>query len=275
MNGASYAPNADVNADDRFNIGDVTFLINLLLTGAEPARFNIGNMTFNVGGVTFKMMAVEGGTFAMGATRSQGNSTMAAEKPVHLVTLSDYCLGQTEVTQALWNAVMGSNPSNFTGDLNHPVEMVSWNDCQQFITKLNQMTGMTFRMPTEAEWEYAARGGKKTRGNMYAGGNTLDDVAWYNANAAGTTHPVGTKAPNELGIYDMSGNVYEYCSDFSDGNPYPSADHQYNPTGALTGDGRIIRGGSIDYGSDNCRIARRWGDDANSRWKDQGLRLAL
>ena len=275
MNGASYAPNADVNADDRFNIGDVTFLINLLLTGAEPARFNTGNMTFNVGGVTFKMMAVEGGTFAMGATRSQGNSTMAAEKPVHLVTLSDYCLGQTEVTQALWNAVMGSNPSNFTGDPNLPVEMVSWNDCQQFITKLNQMTGMTFRMPTEAEWEYAARGGKKTRGNMYAGSNTLDDVAWYNANASGTTHPVGTKAPNELGIYDMSGNVYEYCLDFSDGNPYPSADHQYNPTGVLEGDGRIIRGGSIDYGSDNCRIARRWGDDANSRWKDQGLRLAL
>ena len=275
LNGTPGGPAADVNADGTQSIQDVTILINNLLGDVEPALILNRNMTFNVGGVTFKMMAVEGGTFAMGATRNQGNSTTAAEKPVHLVTLSDYCLGQTEVTQALWNAVMGSNPSNFTSDPNLPVEMVSWNDCQQFITKLNQMTGMTFRMPTEAEWEYAARGGKKTRGNMYAGSNTLDDVAWYNANAAGTTHPVGTKAPNELGIYDMSGNVYEYCLDFSDGNPYPSADHQYNPTGVLTGNGRIIRGGSIDYGSDNCRIARRWGDDPNSRWKDQGLRLAL
>ncbi len=274
-NSAAAGPHADVDADGKIGIADVTALIDHLLSGKDLVPLFAGNREFTVGGVTFKMMAVEGGTFAMGATRNQGNSTTAAEKPVHLVTLSDYCLGQTEVTQALWNAVMGSNPSNFTSDPNLPVEMVSWNDCQQFITKLNQMTGMTFRMPTEAEWEYAARGGKKTRGNRYAGSNTLDDVAWYNANAAGTTHPVGTKAPNELGIYDMSGNVYEYCSDFSDGNPYPSADHQYNPTGVLTGNGRIIRGGSIDYGSDNCRIARRWGDDANSRWKDQGLRLAL
>lgn len=268
-------PHADVDADGKLSIADVTALIHHLLSGTELAPIFSGNRVFTVGGVTFKMMAVEGGTFAMGATRSQGNGAIATEKPVHLVTLSDYCLGQTEVTQALWNAVMGSNPSNFTGDPNLPVEMVSWNDCQQFITKLNQLTGMTFRMPTEAEWEYAARGGKKTRGNMYAGGNTLSDVAWYNANAAGTTHPVGTKAPNELGIYDMSGNVYEYCQDFSDGYAYPSADHQYNPTGVLSGDGRIIRGGSIDYGSDNCRIARRWGDDPDSRWKDQGLRLAL
>jgi formylglycine-generating enzyme required for sulfatase activity len=197
------------------------------------------------------------------------------EKPVHMVTLSDYYIGQTEVTQALWQAVMGSNPSNFTGDLNCPVEMVSWNDCQQFITKLNQMTGMNFRMPTEAEWEFAARGGIKNRGFKFAGSSNIDEVAWYNSNADGTTHPVGTKAPNELGIYDMSGNIYEYCQDRIDNDfAYPS-EPQVNPTGQETGDSRIIRGGSIEYGDDNCRVARRWGDATYARWKDQGLRLAL
>ena len=170
---------------------------------------------------------------------------------------------------------MGSNPSHFTGDLKRPVEMVSWNDCQQFITKLNQMTGMKFRMPTEAEWEFAARGGIKNRGHRFAGSNLVDNVAWYLENADGTTHPVGTKAPNELGIYDMSGNVYEYCQDWSSGTGYPSSDSQVNPTGPETGENRVIRGGSIDYGDDNCRVARRWGDDPTSRWQDQGLRLAL
>ena len=276
LSGAQGGPTADVNADGGVTISDVTSLIDMLLGGIEPTLIATGNREFTVNGVTFKMMAVEGGTFAMGATRSQnGSDYNQMEKPVHMVTLSDYYIGQTEVTQALWQAVMGSNPSNFTGDLNCPVEMVSWNDCQQFITKLNQMTGMNFRMPTEAEWEFAARGGIKNRGFKFAGSNVLDNVAWYNSNAEGTTHPVGTKAPNELGIYDMSGNIYEYCQDRIDNDfAYPS-EPQVNPTGQETGDSRIIRGGSIEYGDDNCRVARRWGDATYAKWKDQGLRLAL
>ena len=276
LSGATSGPTADVNADGGVNISDVTQLIDMLLGGIEPAQIVAGNREFTVNGVTFKMMAVEGCTFAMGATRSQnGSDYNTMEKPVHMVTLSDYYIGQTEVTQALWQAVMGSNPSNFTGDLKRPVEMVSWNDCQQFITKLNQMTGMNFHMPTEAQWEFAARGGIKSRGTRYSGSNVLDNVAWYNENANGTTHPVGTKAPNELGIYDMSGNIYEYCQDRIDHSyGYPS-EPQVNPTGQETGDSRIIRGGSIDYGDDNCRVARRWGDATYARWKDQGLRLAL
>ena len=276
LSGAQGGPTADVNADGGVTISDVTQLIDMLLGGIEPTQIATGNREFTVNGVTFKMMAVEGGTFAMGATRSQnGSDYNTMEKPVHMVTLSDYYIGQTEVTQALWQAVMGSNPSNFIGDLKRPVEMVSWNDCQQFITKLNQMTGMNFRMPTEAEWEFAARGGIKTRGFRFAGSCNIDEVAWYNSNAEGTTHPVGTKAPNELGIYDMSGNIYEYCQDRIDNDfAYPS-EPQVNPTGQETGDSRIIRGGSIDYGDDNCRVARRWGDATYARWKDQGLRLAL
>ena len=273
LNGTPGGPTADVNADSQVNISDVTYLIDILLGAVEPAQIVSGNRTFTVNGVTFKMMAVEGGTFAMGATRNQsGGNVSYNEKPVHLVTLSDYYIGQTEVTQALWQAVMGSNPSNFTGDLKRPVEMVSWNQCQQFISKLNQMTGMNFRMPTEAEWEFAARGGNKSMGNMYAGSNFIDDVAWYIENANSTTHPVGTKKPNELGIYDMSGNIYEYCQcGYAD---YPS-EPQFNPTGPETDTSRIIRGGSIDYADDYCRISRRWYDYPNSKWKDQGLRLAL
>ena len=277
LSGAQGEPTADVDADGSVTISDVTNLIDMLLSGIEPTQIATGNREFTVNGVTFKMMAVEGGTFAMGATRSQnGSDYNNMEKPVHMVTLSDYYIGQTEVTQALWQAVMGSNPSNFTGDMKRPVEMVSWNDCQQFITKLNQMTGMNFRMPTEAEWEFAARGGIKTRGFRFAGSFNIDEVAWYNSNAEGTTHPVGTKAPNELGIYDMSGNIYEYCQDRHDGSTYiyPS-EPQINPTGPEQGDCVVIRGGSIDYSDDNCRVARRWSDASYAKWKDQGLRLAL
>ena len=250
---------ADVNGDGSVTIADVTMLIDYLLGGVELKPTVLENRTFTVNGVTFKMIAVEGGTFAMGATRDQGSNCRANEKPVHMVTLSDYYIGQTEVTQALWMAVMGSNPSYFTGDPERPVEMVSWDNCQVFITKLNQMTGMKFRLPTEAEWEYAARGGKKALGNMYAGSNTINNVAWYNDNASLTTHHVAGKFPNELGIFDMSGNIYEYCHDMWTSNGY-SSEPQVNPTGPETGTGRIIRGGSIDYNSEYCRNAYRWGD---------------
>ena len=194
------------------------------------------------------MIKVEGGTFLMGSNDSESDSD---ERPIHSVTLDDYYIGETEVTQELWEAVMGTNPSWFKGS-NKPVEMVSWNDCQEFINKLNQLTGINFRLPTEAEWEYAARGGNKSQGYKYAGSNTIDEVAWYDDNA---THPVGTKSPNELGIYDMSGNVWEWCSDWY--AIYTSVS-QTNPTGPSTGSYRVLRGGGWGSYAQDCRVSNRF-----------------
>ena len=172
------------------------------------------------------MVYVQGGTFMMGADASD-NDAYKDEKPAHQVTLSSYYICKYEVTQALWQEVMGSNPSRFKGD-NLPVESVSWNDCQVFISKLNAMTGQHYRLPTEAEWEFAARGGNSSRGYKYSGSSTLSDVAWYGENSGNKTHLVGTKSPNELGLYDMIGNVREWCSDWY-GDYNSSA--QTNPAG--------------------------------------------
>ena len=235
----------------------------------------VQNESFTVNGVSFKMVGVEGGTFTMGATAEQGSDAYDDEKPAHEVTLSSFSIGETEVTQALWQAVMGSNPSYFTGDLNRPVEEVSWGDCQTFITKLNEMTGKTFRLPNEAEWEYAARGGNLSQGYKYAGSNTSGDVAWYTSNSGSTTHPVGTKAPNELGLYDMSGNVWEWCQDrYSSG--YYSNSPSTNPTGPTIGSLRVDRGGgwSSRFASD-CRVSERGGDFPSLTGRNRGLRLAL
>ncbi|MBO7258971.1 MAG: formylglycine-generating enzyme family protein [Paludibacteraceae bacterium] len=229
-----------------------------------------GAQTFTVNGVSFKMVGVEGGTFTMGATSEQGSDADSDESPTHKVTLSSYSIGETEVTQELWEAVMGSNPYN-SGTQN-PVEFVSWDECQSFITKLNQLTGQKFRLPTEAEWEYAARGGNKSKGYKYAGSNTIDDVAWYESNSSSKTYPVKQKAANELGLYDMSGNVYEWCQDWY-GSYSSSA--QTNPTGASSGSDRVRRGGSRHRGAKNCRVSDRSyypPDYANS---NNGLRLAL
>ena len=273
----------DVNQDGQVTISDVTTLIDYLLAGTwgdEPGNPGGGNETYTVNGVSFKMVSVEGGTFTMGATAEQVSNASSDEKPAHEVTLSSFSIGETEVTQALWQAVMGSNPSYFTGDLNRPVEMVSWNDCQTFITKLNEMTGKTFRLPTEAEWEFAARGGNLSQGYKYAGSNTIGDVAWYydNSYALGSshpdygTHPVGTKAPNELGLYDMSGNVWEWCQDWY--GSYSSSPST-NPTGLATGSYRVIRGGGWSYAYGICRVSR-WGNSGSSFTSDfLGLRLAL
>ena len=220
------------------------------------------------------MVRVEAGTFTMGATPEMKNPN-DDEKPTHRVTLTnDYYMGKYEVTQALWKAVMGNNPSKFKGD-NLPVENVSWYDCQEFISKLNRITGKTFRLPTEAEWEYAARGGNKSRGYQYSGSNNLSDVAWYKDNGGSKTHAVGTKQPNELGIYDMSGNVYEWCQDRY--GAY-STSSQVNPIGAdIEPSNRVIRGGSWDYYARICRSSDRGINvpDNRSRWADQGLRLVL
>ena len=219
------------------------------------------------------MVKVEAGTFTMGATSEQGNDALGDEKPAHKVKLTkDYYIGQTEVTQALWQAVMGSNPSKFKGD-NLPVETVSWDDCQKFISKLSSLTGSKFRMPTEAEWEYAARGGNKSRGYKYSGSNSIDDVAWYDktTNDKGTM-PVATKAANELGLYDMSGNVLEWCNDWY--GVYSSS-AQTDPTGPTSGSDRVIRGGCCDIYATHCRVARRSGDWPSFHGSTFGLRLAL
>ena len=208
----------------------------------------------------------------MGATSEQGSDADNDEKPVHSVALSDYYIGETEVTQELWQAVMGSNPSRFGGYPKRPVEQVSWNDCQEFIKKLNQLTGMNFRLPTEAEWEYAARGGNKSKGYKYSGGNTIGNVAWYTDNSGSRTHDVKTKQANELGIYDMSGNVYEWCQDWY-GNY--SSSSQTNPTGPSSGSLRVIRGGSWSISARYCRVSDRCNFYPDFRDDDLGLRLSL
>lgn len=225
--------------------------------------------TFTVGGVTFKMIYVEGDTFTMGATSEQGNDVDSDVKPIHSVTLSSYSIGETEVTQALWQAVMGSNPSYFSGS-NKPVEEVSWDDCQDFIRKLNALTGENFRLPTEAEWEYAARGGNKRRGYKYAGSNNIGNVAWYLSNSDSQSHNVATKLPNELGLYDMSGNVFEWCQDWYGGY---SSGSQTNPTGPSSGSYRVIRGGS--WSNWEHRVFDRSFMSPGSRIDRLGLRLAL
>ena len=193
------------------------------------------------------------------------------EKPQHRVTLNDYYIGETQVTQELWKAVMGDNPSCWKGD-NLPVERVSWIDCQEFIKQLNKETGMTFRLPTEAEWEFAARGGRKSQGFRYAGGNDIDEVAWYDGNSGNKTHPVKQKRGNELGLYDMSGNVWEWCQDWW--QSYPSSS-QTNPTGPSEGSRRVRRGGSWDDVASYCRSAIRNGGAPTIGGTDLGLRLAL
>ena len=217
------------------------------------------------------MVYVEGASFDMGATSEHGSDTYKDEYPVHSVTLSGYYIGKCEVTQELWKAVMGSNPSHFKG-AQYPVESVSWNDCQNFIKKLNSLTGMTFRLPTEAEWEYAARGGNQSSHYKYSGSGNIDDVAWYDGNSGYKTHAVGTKTANELGIYDMSGNVWEWCSDrYGD----YSAGAQTNPQGPSSGSLRVLRGGSWGNNAKDCRVSYRYGYDPSSSHINRGLRLVL
>lgn len=222
-------------------------------------------------GVSIEMIKVEAGTFMMGATPEM-EFPDDDEKPVHQVTLTnDYYIGKYEVTQALWQTVMESNPSSFKGN-NLPVEQVSWNDCQEFIGKLNSITGRKFRLPTEAEWEYAARGGKKSRGYQYSGSSNISDVAWYNGNSGSKTHLVGTKQANELGLYDMCGNVLEWCQNWY--GSYVSSS-QTNPTGAVSGSYRVIRGGSWYSSARFCRSSCRDSGTPGIRNSRLGLRLVL
>lgn len=220
-----------------------------------------------------EMVYVAGGTFTMGATSEQGSDAYSDEKPVHSVTVSGFHIGKYEVTQKQWVEVMGSNPSYFKGD-NLPVENVSWIDVQVFILKLNAKTGKKYRLPTEAEWEFAARGGNKSKGYKYSGSNTPSDVSWYDGNSNSKTHPVGTKSPNELGIYDMSGNVCEWCSDWY--GEY-SSNSQTNPEGPSSGDKRVVRGGCWSgIASIFDRVSSRGGGDSPmSTSKITGFRLVM
>lgn len=227
--------------------------------------------TFTVDGVTFEMVPVEEGTFVMGATAEQGGEAEDDEKPRRNVTLSSFYIGKTEVTQALWEAVMGNNPSRFRG-ANLPVEKVTWKECQRFIMKLNKKTGKKFRLPTEAEWEYAARGGNKSKGYKYSGSNNIDDISWFIDNDGSSTHNVATRQPNELGIYDMTGNVWEWCQDLYGAYGDSSLS---NPTGATSGDYYVYRGGSWYSYESNCRVSYR-SRNTPDYWSDKlGLRLVL
>ena len=233
--------------------------------------------TYTANGVSFTMIGVDGGTFQMGST--DGDSD---EKPVHSVTVSSFSIGQTEVTQQLWYAVMGQKPTSDGTQLEsgyglgdqYPAYYVSWNDIQEFLTKLNQLTGQTFRLPTEAEWEFAARGGNSSKGYTYAGSNTIDDVAWYTTNSGSKTHTVATKQANELGLYDMSGNVWEWCQDWYSSSYYSSSPSN-NPTGPDTGSYRVLRGGSWFGDAAYCRVANRNYYTPTRRGDFLGFRLAL
>jgi formylglycine-generating enzyme required for sulfatase activity len=234
------------------------------------------------------LVYVSGGTFTMGCTAEQGEDCEDNEKPAHQVTLDGFYIGKYEVTQAQWEAVMGANPSKFSGD-NLPVTNVSWNDivgisgdymtiyniqyyADGFIYKLNKLTGRHYRLPTEAEWEYAARGGASSRGYKYSGSNVLGNVAWYYDNSGiKNHHPVGTKSPNELGVYDMNGNVEEWCSDRYE--KYNN-NFQINPISSTTGSDRVIRGGGWHSNDRNCRVPGRVGCAPRSHRTGLGFRLA-
>jgi len=216
------------------------------------------------------MAYVEGGTYLMGAKRGSRD-----ERPQHLVKLDNFYISIHEVTNHQWWEIMGTNPSAFDGCINCPVDRVSWKDAQTFISKLNEKTGKKYRLPTEAEWEYAARGGKKSMDYKYAGSSDPKQVAWMKSNSKGKTHPVGAKQPNELGLYDMSGNVFEWCSDWFNGSYYTIKGTHVNPPGPRKGKERVVRGGSFKYDPGLLTVTSRFDLREKSRYSDVGLRLVL
>ena len=229
-------------------------------------------VSFTIKGVTFKMIKVEGGTFTMGASKEQGLDAFDDERPAHQVTLTDYYIGQTEVTQALWEAVMGNNPSYFKGK-SLPVERISWTDCQKFIKKLNALTGKRFCLPTEAQWEFAARGGNMSKGYKFAGSNNHSTIGWCESENSNKTFPIKLKLPNELGLHDMSGNVWEWCHDFYD--KYSGKD-MTNPEGPSKGTDHVIRGGSCwNKNARYCRVSSRYHYPSDITQSQIGFRLCL
>lgn len=271
-NSEDYGYDADVNADREINIADINKIIDIVLNGNDDEDEKpdevIKDLLLNAGGHIFKMVAVDGGSFILG---DDGTTWYEESFPTLKVNLSSYYIAETEVTQGLWQEIMGSNPSYYDGDLSLPVETVSWYDCQTFFNKLNNLSGFSFRLPTEAEWEFAARGGNMTHGYKYAGSNDYKEVAWFSFNSSSKTHPVGQKNANELGLYDMSGNVCEWCKNwYEDWYEvfYP------NPQGPSTGTERVIRGGSF-YTSPEAIYIDRSHLDPYICTSRVGLRLAL
>ena len=276
---------ADIFIDGK-NVGQTPLMISDLLVGQHQVRISkqgyrdynstltvnedetsiltanlekpTGNLEFTAGTVSFTMVQVDGGTFQMGATSEQ-------------VKLSTYYIGETEVTQALWETVMGNNPSNFKGN-NRPVEKVSWDDCQLFIKKLNQMTGRKFRLPTEAEWEFAAQGGNRSKGYIYSGSNNIKEVAWFVYTTERSTCDVKYKNSNELGVYDMSGNVQEWCQDLFE---HYSTKSVKNPKGPKKGVLRVFRGGGWNLLDNVCTIVNREYARPDTKRNNIGLRLAI
>ena len=244
-------------------------------TQKQTSKHKTADKTYTVGGVTFGMIYVQGGTFTMGH-KNDKIGPGEESTTLHNVTLDSYWIGQTEVTEGLWKAVMGRNPCLYRKGDKCPVEYVSWDDCIAFINKLNDLTGEIFRLPTEAEWEFAACGGNQSHGYRYSGSNNIDDVGWYSLNSGKYTkmqqkHPVAKKQPNELGIYDMSGNVWEWCHDWA--SEYTSSS-QTNPTGPSSGEERILRGGGFLYIDGACSVSNRSSQPPSRRDYNLGLRLA-
>ena len=258
------------------NIKKLLFVVTLLfvLITTPCAQSNQNNTSQNnsfsisVNGYSFNMKLVNRGTFLMGCTNEQGGDCESRERPTHQVILDSYYLGEYEVTVGLWKAVMG--PITFLADENFPMYRISWEQAQDFIFKLNRLTGQKFRLPTEAEWEYAARGGNLSIGRKYSGAHSLDNCGWYKGNISLILHAVGGKNENELGLYDMSGNVWEWCQDWF-GNY--SGNRQINPTGPTSGSQRVLRGGAVSHDASFCRTTYR--ASALPDYRDwTGLRLA-
>jgi formylglycine-generating enzyme required for sulfatase activity len=253
------------------------FLITTLFAGIVAAQPPVNQApapsAYNDNTVGIEMVFVKGGTFKMGCTAEQGSECESDEKPAHSVTVSDFYIGKYEVTQEQWVLVMGgnNNPSYFKGG-KLPVERVSWYDVQEFILRLNTLTGKKYRLPTEAEWEYAACGGQNSKGYKYSGSHNVGNVAWYDGNSDDKTHSVGTKLPNELGIYDMSGNVYEWVSDWY--GEYNST-AQTNPKGPSSGSNRVGRGGSWPGDAGYCRVSYRGNTSPGGSGNAVGFRLVL
>lgn len=250
----------------------VFFILFLLLACFTHVLVAQEEITVTVNGVSFVMKYVEGDKFVMGSQsvgRQWANFDSEAdgvETPPHYVSVSSFYMGETEVTQGLWEAVMGTTVEQLRDKVNpewplrgvgtdYPMYFVSWVDCQAFVSKLNQLTGKSFRLPTEAEWEYAARGGKRSDGNKYAGSRHMGLAGWYYMNSSSGTHPVKGKAANELGLYDMSGNVWEWCSDWF--GVYERL-FQSNPQGPSEGQERVLRGGGWAYYASRCRVSFRY-----------------
>ena len=286
----NYEFKIDNNYNIKINKENYKQLNEIIFITENVNKLPIYNLEKNIVLPEIEMVFVQGGTFTMGCTNEQGTNCYDDEKPVHQVTLSDYYIGKYEVTQGLWKKVMGSNPSKFIscGD-DCPVESVSWDDCQTFISKLNQLTAKKYRLPTEAEWEYAARGGRGVarivQQTKYAGSNELGEVAWYRDNSDVNysggyeykgrkfgIHIVGTKKPNALGVYDMSGNVSEWCIDWYEAYSNKAVT---NPQGAKSGSNRVFRGGSWNIHSYFYRVSLRNYGNPGARFNGGGLRLTF